>query len=90
MTLRYFRCFYECNECTRVGSEWTCERVTIGPDWCPNCELEAEPYDAVALFDECEADEDEDNPELTDLDPDRLREMHEDRLACLREIGGDD
>lgn len=54
---RYFRCFYECNECTRGGSEWTCDRVTVGPDWCPNCELEAEPYDAVALFDEVEADE---------------------------------
>jgi len=85
---RYFRCFYECLECTRAGSEWTCDRVTIGPDWCPACELEAEPYDAVALFEECEADDDE--PELTELDPDRLREDRDERLACLQEIGGED
>lgn len=41
---RVFHCFYECNECTDLGSEWMDEMLTVSHSWCPCCGLKAEPY----------------------------------------------
>jgi hypothetical protein len=49
--MRVFRNFYLCDECP---NEWSTELMTAGPDWCPCCDRETEPYssDEFELIDE--------------------------------------
>jgi hypothetical protein len=41
---RVLHCYYECNDCTRSGSEWMDVLLVAGRSWCPCCDREAEPY----------------------------------------------
>lgn len=42
---RVFRCYFECNDCTDLGSEWVDEMLVVGNSWCPCCDRRVEePY----------------------------------------------
>lgn len=56
---RIYRIWYSCEACTPVGSEWSREALTLGPDWCPNCGRQHEP-ESYEEYEVC-------RPEFTDL-----------------------
>lgn len=55
-----FRCTYYCEECTRLGSEWTDTLLTASVSWCPCCDRECEPSSVEEFEEEVVGWEDED------------------------------
>lgn len=49
---RVYRLYYECLECTGLGSEWMDEALAVGPSWCPCCDRKAEEPYFVEEFEE--------------------------------------
>lgn len=49
---RVYHLFYECNECTDLGSEWMDEALVITHSYCPCCGLKAEEPYFVEEFEE--------------------------------------
>jgi len=103
--MRYFRNHYLCDDCPNewsdemavVGPSFCpcCDRKAEPYDSEPLLEaIRSAPEDVVEhlldLLRDAGLLNPGDEPELTELDPDRLREMRDERLACLQEIGGED
>jgi hypothetical protein len=82
-----FRCTFYCDnpKCSGAGSEWTDTLLVAGVSWCPNCEQRAEP-DSIEELTECGPEFEDDEPELIDLDPDRLRENRDERRALWEAV----
>jgi hypothetical protein len=68
---RVFHCYYECPDCSRLGSEWRDVLLVSGPSWCPACDREADPYCIDEVL-EYGPEFEDDEPELTDLDAEAL------------------
>lgn len=98
--MRYFRNHYLCDDCPNewademavVGPSYCpcCDRLT--EPYASDAMLEnirLAPEDAIPVLIDMLRDagllSDEDEPELTDLDPDRLREDRDERVALARE-----
>lgn len=54
--IRVIRNFYLCEECTRAGAEWHNDALTVGPDYCPTCDRETEPYASEARIEMTDVD----------------------------------
>jgi hypothetical protein len=67
---RVFHCFYECNwlDCSPFGSEWMDTLLVAGPSWCPCCGRKAEPDSVQEDLEYGPEFEDDDEPELTNVD----------------------